>query len=320
MIIKSLISLSIICNLIGFNLSAKNLDQKLSINYSRENSGIVEASEREIALPTMSALPSVKTGAAKANILSKQYALVDGETGTLLNSKNSDSQVPIASTTKIMTAIVALENYSLDELVTVPYEATTQTPTVVFLRTNEKITVSELLHCLLIKSGNDSAYALASHMDKTDFSNTELFINKMNQKADELGMTDTHYMDSAGLSDEGYSTANDLATITRYALQNPTFREIVSTPKYVATNIEKTIYHSLENSNRLITTYQYSGAIGVKTGFTYEASHCLVGAATRGGHTLIAVILGTYADTATASADEARKLLDWGFANVSWSN
>ena len=318
MIIKSLISLSIICNLIGFNLSSANLDKKIANFYSRESSTEVQAANQQMNLPTIFNLPTTKINNPKVNILAKQFVLVDGESGLILNEKNSNGQVPIASTTKIMSAIVALENYNLGDVVTVPKIATEQIPTVVNLRVGEKITISELLHCMLIKSGNDSAFAVATFMDKTNNSDVTAFVDKMNAKAKELGMKDTHYLGPAGLNDDGYSSAADLAKVTRYALESPTFREIVSTDKYVATNTTKTIFHALENSNRLVTTYQYLGAIGVKTGFTYAASHCLVGAAKRNNHTLIAVILGTYADTPTASADEARKLLDWGFTNVNW--
>lgn len=319
MILKPLIALSIMFNLIGFNLSAASTDQKIADSLSKESYTTAMAAGGSVTLPKLLDLPSVKNGATKASILTKEYVLMDGETGIVLNSKNPSDHVPIASTTKIMSAVIALENYNLEDIAAVPLKATQQTPTVVNLRSGEKITISELLHCLLIKSGNDSAYAIAAHMDTQDAKdNIQPFIDKMNDKAKELGMTNTHYMDPAGLSDDGYSTATDLGTITRYALQNPTFREIVTTQKYVATNTTKTIFHQLENSNRLVTTYEYHGAIGVKTGFTYAASHCLVGAATRNGHTLIAVILGTYADTPSASADEARKLLDWGFTNVVW--
>lgn len=317
--IKPLIALSVIFNLIGFSLSSTKTDQKLADFYSNENSSKVMASDQLIPISILP-LASVRSGSPKVNILAKDFVLMDGDSGVTLNSKNPDTRVPIASTTKIMSAVVAISNYQMDDVVTVPLKATQQTPTLVNLRSGEKITVSELLHCLLIKSGNDSAYALGSFMDSTGGDNTAHFVDKMNEKAKELGMYDTHYLDPAGLSDDGYSTAHDLGIITRYALMNPLFREIVTTQNYVATNTTKTIFHQLENSNRLVTTYQYPGAIGVKTGFTDAASHCLVAAATRDNHTLIAVVLGTYANTANASADEARKLLDWGFANVVWNN
>jgi D-alanyl-D-alanine carboxypeptidase (penicillin-binding protein 5/6) len=215
-----------------------------------------------------------------------------------------------------MTALLVLENYKLDEIVNVSETASNQIGADVFLRTGEKITVSELLHCLLIKSGNDAAYALAEHMSNNQ--GIEQFLMAMNKKASELGMTNTFYKDPAGLDVSGYSTAKDLFTLTRIALKNDTFSKITSLSKYVAKNIDGTIYHQLDNSNRLVNEYKYIGAIGVKTGYMPEAGHCLVSAVEREGHTLIGIILSTYADTPSASADESRKLQDWGWSNIKW--
>lgn len=315
MISKPLIIISLICNLFAFNLSANSTNKKIAEFYSREDYQSVVAAEN-ISTPSNFSIPSITNEALYIN--AKNYLLVDGS-GTIITGKDYFKPVPIASLTKIMTAIIALENYELDEIAVVPHKATTQIPTVVYLRAGEEITISELLHCLLIKSGNDAAYTIAAHMDKEN-NTPDTFVQKMNEKASDLGLSDTHFFDSAGLSDDGYSTAHDLSIITRYALKNNIFREIVRTDKYVATNITKTIFHQLENSNRLVTTYQYPGAIGVKTGFTYAASHCLIGAAERDQHRLIAIVLGTYVDSPTASAIETRKLLDWGFKNVIWPN
>jgi D-alanyl-D-alanine carboxypeptidase len=171
---------------------------------------------------------------------------------------------------------------------------------------------------MLIKSGNDAAYALAEYYSSDGSGNVEAFVKLMNDKAYDLGMYDTHYEDPAGLDTTGYSSAQDLFTITKYALKYKQFAEIVSTPKTVVTSTDGSIFHQLDNSNRLVGEYNYMGAIGVKTGYMPEAGHCLVGAAKRDGHTLIVVILQTNADTATASADEARKLLDWGWQNIIW--
>jgi len=318
-IIKPIVILSLVLNLVGINLSANSFDSKIAESYSKENYQSAKAVDDSVST-VENQRPVMQDYSNKAYISTRNYTLVDGKTGIEITGKDSESKVPIASLTKVMTAIIAIENYRLDDVVTVPYEATIQTPTVVYLRTGEQISTSELLHCLLIRSGNDAAYTLASHMDKETGSEPQKFVNNMNQKAQELGLSNTRFFDPAGLSDEGYSTAKEMALLTRYALLNPVFRKIVKIDKYVATNISNTIFHQLENSNRLITTYQYPGAIGVKTGFTYAASHCLIGAAERDGHQLIAVILGTYVHSPTASADEARDLLDWGFSNIKWSN
>lgn len=320
MFTKPLVILSTLYSLVFFNFSAGKVDSKIADSYSKENYTSANASAINVIIPSILDLPYTKPTSPRVSINSKYFALIDYDSGQILTSKSEDTRTPIASTTKIMTAIIALEKYNLDDVVTVPLAATSQTPTVVNLRSGEKITILELLHCLLIKSGNDAAYTIASFMDQPANNDIKPFVEKMNQKASDLGMNNTHYLDPAGLDDNGYSTAYDLAVITRYALKNPTFRQIVKTPDYVAKNTSGTIFHQLENSNRLITTYQYPGAIGVKTGFTYAASHSLVGAAQRENHTLIAVILSTYVDTASASADEARELLDWGFGNVNWPN
>ena len=318
MIVKSLLFLSLFYSFIGFNLFSQKVDDRLASFNSREDISTAVASNLNGNFLEIKKNSSVKTDPSKLYINSKYYGLFDQESGEFLVGKESEAKTPIASTTKIMTAVIALENYNLYDIVSVPIEATSQTPTVVNLRQNEKISINELLHCLLIKSGNDAAYTIATNMDKSENPNFKQFVLKMNEKAKELNMTNTYFYDPAGLDDNGYSSARDLSIITRYALKNPIFKQIVQTEEYMATNTTKTVSHYLENSNRLVTTYNYPGAIGVKTGFTYAASHCLVAAAERNDHGLIAIILSTYADTPTASADEARKLLDWGFANVTW--
>lgn len=285
---------------------------------------IANASVENIFYPEIKKPNKLRNDAPSLNnIYAKYFILQDADTGEIYAKKDENTQVPIASTTKIMSAIVALENYNLDDVVDVKAASTMQNPaiipTVVNLRVGEKITVFELLNCMLIQSGNDSAYALASLMDETNSGGIDLFVNKMNEKAQNLGLKNSNFKDPAGLNDEGYSTASDLAIITRYALKNLIFLKIVGTTEYTATNVTKTIFHPLVNSNRLVNEYSYSGAIGVKTGFTNKASHCLVGAVTRDEHTLISVILGTNADTVTASANESVKLLDWGFSNIIWN-
>ena len=154
-------------------------------------------------------------------------------------------------------------------------------------------------------------------MNKPNDTGITAFVAKMNEKAKELGMSNAHYDDPAGLSVESVASAYDLFIVTKYALRNKVFREIIAKKEYVASNTSKTIFHQLKQSNRLVTQ-DYWGAIGVKTGFTPEAGHCLVGAATREGHTLISIVLNTFSNTADASAIESKRLLDWGFQNTEW--
>jgi len=338
MIIKSLVVLSMVLNLVGAHDAASKFDDAV-IRDMAGSKKVVNASSNDIKLPEILPRPIIKADSPKLNINAKYYYLADEESGAMIAGSNYKTRVPIASTTKIMSAIVILENYKLDEVVTVSTTASTQAGADVFLRPNERITVLNLLHCMLIKSGNDSAYALAEYMNTktapedidsagiidgsvvyntTSSKGVTTFVDKMNETAKELGMVDTHYEDPAGLDVTGYSSAYDLYVATKYAMKNEIFREIVAKQSYVAKNIDNTIYHELRNSNRLVAEYQYQGALGVKTGYMPEAGHCLVGAAKRNDHTFISVILSTYLDTPSASADESLKLLNWGFENVYW--
>lgn len=263
------------------------------------------------AYPDITLKPTPVVHLSKPNILAKNYILVDQKSNEILAQNNDRLPVPIASTTKITTASVVLQKYRLDDIVTVSPKAAAQIGSETFLVSGERMTVRNLLYCLLIMSGNDAAYALAEHYS----GGVDGFVGLMNQKAQELNMGDTHYLDPAGLNPKGHSSAYDLSIITRYALKNPTFASIVATPEITVDNVEGTRHHDLKNSNRLVNDFAYPGATGVKTGYLPEAGHCLVGAARRGDTTLIAVILNTNYDTPTASALEAKKLLDYGFDN-----
>lgn len=317
MIIKSFLILSILFNSIGLHDTAKKFDEAIVRDMSGSKK-VVEASNFSIILPDILPLPVIRPMATKATANARQFILADPDSGVILAKNDSDAKVPIASTTKIMSAVVALENYELDDVATISEKATTQIGADAFLRTGEKITIESLLNCMLIKSGNDSAYAIAEHMNDDDQIGVLKFVNKMNEKAKELGMEDTDYHDPAGLDTTGYSSAHDLYLATKYALKFPIFREIVGQEHFAAKNVDGTIWHELKNSNRLVAEYNYPGAIGVKTGYMPEAGHVLVGAAERNGHTLISIVINTYADTPSASADESKRLLDWGFANVNW--
>jgi len=318
MIIQSLIIASIICNSVGLSAISNRLDQAVvRAKFNTELSAAV-ASDKVSVLPPISERPQVKMGADKASIYAKEYILADADSGKILLKEGHKEQVPIASTTKIMTAIVVLENYKLGDVVTISSAASNQIGASANFVTGEHMTVENLLKAMLIKSANGAAYALAEYANKPGETGTTRFVKMMNDKAKELGMSDTDYHDPAGLDTTGYSSAYDLFLATRYALKKDLFAEIVKTDHASIRNVEGTIWHELKNSNRLVAEYQYPGAIGVKTGYMPEAGHVLVSAARRNGHTLVGVIINTFADTAPASADESRKLLDWGFGNVTW--
>lgn len=317
MVIKSIICISIILNTLGMATVSDKFNNAIRKQEMGTKTSAV-ASDSNIYLPEIVNTPSIPLFAKSPNILADRYLLADLDSGEILLKRNANLKVPIASTTKIMTAVVVLETYNLDDVATISEKAAYQPGADAFLRVGENIDVQNLLYCMLIKSGNDAAYALAEMLEPNSADSVDKFVELMNTTAKRLGMSNTHYEDPAGLNTNGYSSAYDLFTITKYSFNYKLFRDIVSTPKYTASNAGGTIFHQLDNSNRLVGEYSYMGAVGVKTGFMPEAGHCLVGAARRDGHTLVAIILRTYADTATASADESLKLLDWGWANTIW--
>lgn len=320
---KLLILTSILLNTVGFRSAALNIDRNI-IQQEVNPSIRVEASGN-LTLPDISIKPRIDQFAPDPQIASESHILVDEESGTILSKENPNEKLPIASTTKMMTATLALENYNLDDIVTISEAAASDTlgadrQTVA----GEKITVRNLLHVLLINSSNRAAYALAEHMNQPGETGVSKFVAAMNQKAQELGMLDTHYADPAGLNDDlGHSTAYNLYLIAKYALQNQTFASIVKTKTETVTDQSGYIKYSLSNSNRLVNEWNYPGAIGVKTGFTNGASHCLVAAVERNNHTLISVVLHTNLTGVTAvaaSALESKKLLDWGFKYTRWGD
>ncbi len=231
--------------------------------------------------------------------------LVDADTGKVLWGRWMHRRLPIASTTKIMTAIVALERLGPHSIVTVDRSVPRVAPIKEGLRAGEKVEAWKLFYGTLLFSGNDSALALAIGAGGT----RSRFVALMNRKAEALGLRESHFRSPSGLIDEdSYSSAWDLAALARYALWNPRFRAVVRTRvKHVPWSLPvgEKVY---VNKNHLIGTYP--GADGVKTGWTTLAKHCLVASARRHGIHLIAVALG--ADDAYG---DVRKLLDWGFAS-----
>lgn len=203
-------------------------------------------------------------------------------TGTVLKESNADLKLPMASTTKIMTAIIIIEENDLDEVITVPDEAVGVEGSSIYLKKGEEIDIRDLLFGLMLRSGNDSAAALAIH----NSGNIEKFVEKMNKKAKEIGALNTHFTNPSGLPDsEHYTTARDLCTIARYAMQNSTFKEVVATKNH------KGRFRSYSNKNKML--YNYEGANGIKTGYTVKAGRCLVSSAERDGMDVICVVLNS---------------------------
>jgi len=243
--------------------------------------------------------------AALPDVSMREGELLDGD-GRVLWARAPGVRMPMASITKIMTAIVALEHSRLDDVVTVPREAVAVGQSSAGLVVGERLTMRELLEALLIKSGNDAAVTIAIHVGGTQPS----FVAMMNDKAQALGLNDTHYMNPHGLDAPGhYTTANDLAVLARYAMSKPAFRDIVRLR--TVTIGQGKHREKLVSTDLLLGTYQ--GAIGVKTGNTNGAGYSVVSAAQRGGVTLYAIVLGTKSDRDRFT--QAKALLDWGFAH-----
>lgn len=230
-------------------------------------------------------------------ITSPVALLMESETGTVLYEKKAYDKMYPASTTKIMTAILTLENCKLTDIATVSKNALMSVPsdyTNANLQVGEELTIKDLLYAFMIPSANDCGYVLAEHIAGS----TEKFADMMNSKAMELGCKNTHFTNPSGIQDENhYTTAYDLALIGRYAMKNETFRKIVSTSSYnlPATNKYDSTDRRFVNTNFLIresqTKYYYKYATGIKTGFTDDARDCVVASAKKDGIEYIVVIL-----------------------------
>jgi D-alanyl-D-alanine carboxypeptidase (penicillin-binding protein 5/6) len=228
--------------------------------------------------------------------------LEDFKTGKVLYSKAPDKRRPIASLTKIMTALVVLASADLDDVVVVAPEAVGQIGSSIGLRAGERLTVRDLLYAMLLPSANDAAVALAHSVGGS----VGAFVRLMNVTASRMGLHHSHFASSSGLDDSGYSTARDLAALTRRAFRNSTFARIVSTLRKRIPGPKGTV-RRLVNRNNLLRVYP--GAFGVKSGFTTRAGHCLVGAAGLNGLDLLSIVLGAKTDP----FDETIRVLNYGF-------
>ncbi|KRG12754.1 D-alanyl-D-alanine carboxypeptidase [Virgibacillus soli] len=224
---------------------------------------------------------------AKAVSVSASAAiLMDQETGRVLYEHNANETHRIASITKVMTAILAIESGKMDETTTVSKRAIYTEGSSIYLQQGEKIKLEDLVYGLMLRSGNDAATAIAEHIGGS----VEGFVFLMNQKAAEIGMTHTAFANPHGLDDheEHYSTAYDMALLTRYAMMNPKFQEISGTKSYTLTRENGA--HKWKNKNRLLTE-KYEYCTGGKTGFTKRAGRTLITTATKENKDLIAVTL-----------------------------
>ncbi len=248
----------------------------------------------------------VESCAADMQLSAHSAVVMIAATGEVVFEKDAHTRRGMASTTKIMTSIVALENVTLKDCVTVKAEHVAVEGTSMGLKAGDKVTVDDLLKGMLLASGNDAANVTATFVSGS----IESFSLLMNSKAKELGMNNTSFRNPSGLTEDGhYSTAYDMALLGSYAIKNKVFREMCSTLKTTVSIGEPIRETTLYNHNKLLS--KYDGAIGIKTGFTKAAGRCLVTAVERDGVVLVAVTLNAYDDW-----NDHIKLYDYAFSKV----
>ena len=260
--------------------------------------------------------------ADEPTIYSQAAILVDSKDGTVIYEKNSNERMFPASTTKILTGIIAIEKCSLDEKVVASENAINSIKsgyTNANIQVGEELSMEDLLYALLIKSANEAANVIAEHIAGS----TENFANLMNEKAKELGCQNTHFVNANGVHDDNhYTTASDLAIIAEYCMKNDTFRKIVATESYTlpATPQYPGDDRVLKNSNSLQIpghAYYYPYAIGMKTGFTSQAKNCLIAASKKNDLELISIVLHAEQTEEGKSARycDSINLLEYGYNN-----
>ena len=267
---------------------------------------------------------TLPAGAASVppQIISEGAILIDANSGRVLFEQNADTRLYPASTTKIMTAVLALENLQLDSVAVASYDAVMSIPSNgsnMGTKEGEQLTVEQLLYGMLVASANEACNVVAEYM----CGDVDSFVVKMNEKARELGMNNTKFLNPHGLhSPEHYTTARDMAILARYAMQNDKFREVVSTARYTIPPTNKNSdSRTITNTNYLISTYQnasyfYANATGIKTGFTTQAGNCLVSSASKSSTNLIAVTLNAKPQSgAIYSFIDSKALFEYGFDN-----
>ena len=244
----------------------------------------------------------------KYNLSSDCALLINADTGKVLYSKNENLRHANASTTKIMTCILALENSSLNDKVTFSKKAAAVEPSKLYAKAGETFYMRDLLYSLMVPSHNDTAIAIAEHISGS----TSAFAKLMNEKARELGCTNTHFVTPNGL-DAGlnhYTTASDLAIIARYAIKNPTFRKLINTKRYSFKSLNTKRNFTVATTNALLG--KQAGVIGLKTGVTDKAGYCFVGLCrSRKGNTYISVTLG--GPTSAARWRDSKILLTYAY-------
>jgi D-alanyl-D-alanine carboxypeptidase (penicillin-binding protein 5/6) len=256
--------------------------------------------------PTPTPIPMNIKNVLPPELSAEGIYIVDVTTHTVLYGKNIDLQLFPASTTKIMTAIVALEDYKLDNIVTI--KDPLKEGRIMGLNSNETISVENLLYATLIHSANDAAYALAQYHE----GGIDGFVARMNQKAQEFNLTQTHFTNSVGLDDPNhFTTPKDLANLSLEALKNPMILKMVAIPQITVSDTTYTYFHPLKNVNELLG--KIPGVSGLKSGYTDIAGQALVTTVNRNGHEVLIVLLKS-----VDRFGETEKLINWIFNNFTW--
>ncbi|MBM7614029.1 D-alanyl-D-alanine carboxypeptidase family protein [Alkaliphilus hydrothermalis] len=260
-------------------------------------------------------MPQVDASSQPFNINAKSAILIDSATGTVLYEKNIHEALPPASVTKIMTMLLTMEaieegKITLEDKVVVSELASSMGGTQLYLEPGEVKTIEELMKGIAIRSANDACVAIGEHLAGSE----DLFVQRMNERAKELGMKDSNFVNTNGLPEDGHVTsAYDISLMSKELLKHKEIHKWLTTWMDEVVVGKSQSVQQLVNTNRLIRFYD--GANGIKTGYTSAAKHCLSASATRGNTTFIAVIMG--APTSPIRFSEAAKLLDYGFANYS---
>ncbi|KKR33423.1 MAG: hypothetical protein UT63_C0017G0014 [Candidatus Gottesmanbacteria bacterium GW2011_GWC2_39_8] len=279
-----------------------------NIYYNPPVPGVPISSDIPLSLPSPPPYPVNITGLSPEPLTSEGVVVVDLPSGGVIYQKNSDTRLAPASTTKIMTALVSLDKYALDDVVTVK-TVVTEGSTMGLVR-GEKITVESLLYGALVQSANDAAYALAENYP----GGVQKFVEAMNEKLKELHLKSTHFANPMGFEDKNhYTTPYDLAHIAAFALKNKTFAKIVGVPQITVSDVNYTTFHNLKNVNQLLG--RVSGVYGVKSGYTEEAGECLVTVVKRGDREILIVLLRS-----SDRFGETERIINWVFDNYRWEN
>lgn len=290
----------LLLSLVTFLYPGHNFFQTLVINPG-------EVKGTELNLNSLSSFPQ-NDGTQPPYLTAYSVLVRDVNSKTFLYTKNPKAKLYSASTTKIMTALVALDTYELDEIITIKSAHTTVGRSME-LKKGEQIKVKSLLYGLLVQSGNDAAMALALHHPE-GFAG---FVNAMNYKAEEYKLANTHYENPSGIEEYGhFTTARDLAILAEHAVRNPAINQIMQTQETTVTDITGKIKHELESTNELLGVVE--GLKGLKTGWTQHAGECLVTYVERDGHPIITVILNSQ-----DRFGESQELINWTYTHHTWA-